>query len=323
MDNLSSTDDSKDTPFDEEEIDDIRTDGFVKSDVNTLEMESSEQEYIDLKYNSEAFTEDEAEIFLRKAKPVIVSIVGDSGSGKSSLIQCIYELFQKGNITDKKFNSSHTLIGLDRRSHFSRLNSKSSAQTISRTSIGEGVQHFHFCVTDDNKKYHVLISDRAGESYSLCRDNPEIANEYMELIICDIIIILLDGEKIINPVQRTKAINSVQKTVMLLCDSLRRETKFSISIVVSKFDLIESYLERDKLEEKLNGLFKTMATYALNNGIIVSQNRISVHSSNSKIQHGHGVKDLFIDWCEHDQNDTLELEMKSWSGSIRQIDKLN
>ncbi|CAI1532354.1 Uncharacterised protein [Serratia quinivorans] len=302
------------------DVDDFREGDPLDETDSSLESRQDNQEYITIENDGEAFNEEAMSSFLKRTKPIIISVVGDTGCGKSSLIQCLYELFQAGPVSNKTFQRSHTLIGFDRRSYHARLMSGGKVATIQRTPIGVGVQYYHFCVSDADSKKNIIIADRAGESYNLCKSKPLLVNQYTELTICNKILILIDGEKLSKRNQFAKTFISIRQMVMAIIDNLKRTLDFSVSIVISKSDLIDKLPNNEEIKNKINDSFESIKLYSSKIEVDFDLNYISSRPDSVDIPYGTGINKLLDSWCENNKVETIHLPVNKFTGKSRVID---
>lgn len=323
MDNASSDQDRMPSVSDlvDDDIDDIRDENSVGDVDSLLEPDIKVQEHITIENDGESFNETTIQKYLKKKKPIIISVIGDTGCGKSSLIQCLYELFQKGPISRYNFRSSHTLIGFDRRSHYARLSSGGEIATTPRTSLGTGAQYYHLSVSDGVKVKNIIIADRAGESYNQFKNKPSLVNDCNELMVCDTAIILVDGDKLSKGNQVAKTLLSVRQMVMAIVDNLNRTINFPINIVISKSDMIENLDESIKLKERICSFTDELKSYSEDKNIEFVLSYISSRPNNSELPFGYGVDKLFKSWCDIADVYDFLLPIKNYTGDQREIDR--
>ncbi len=302
------------------DVDDFREGDSLDEIDPLLELRQENQEYITIENDGEAFSEEAMSSFLKRKKPIIISVVGDTGCGKSSLIQCLYELFQAGPISNKTFQRSHTLIGFDRRSYHARPISGGKMATIQRTPIGAGVQYYHFCVSDGDSKKNIIIADRAGESYNQCKSKPTLVNEYTELAICNKILILIDGDKLSKKTQVAKTFVSIKQMVMAIIDNLERTPDFSLSIVISKSDLIDKLPNCEEVKSQINSFFESIKLYSSKIEVDLDLNYISSRPDSEDIPYGSGLNKLLDSWCINNKVETIYLPVDEFLGKSRVID---
>ena len=73
--------------------------------------------------SGESLVPAEVDRFLLRKPAKFVTIVGEFDSGKTTLICALYDRFLKGGFAGYLFSGSHTLLGFEKRSHHSRVDS--------------------------------------------------------------------------------------------------------------------------------------------------------------------------------------------------------
>ena len=194
------------------------------------------------------------EEFLRWRLAKFITIVGEKDSGKTTLICSLYDRFLKGVFSDFAFSESRTLVGLERRSHYSRIDSGGSVPDTAHTSIQEGLQFLHLAIADTGAGYSrhdLMFSDRAGESYRNVQRKPALAKELTEITNAHRVLLLLDGGRVATPTERAGAIQAVRQTLRALIEGGALSSTANVQVVTSKVDLIQSHANRTSLESQL------------------------------------------------------------------------
>ena len=194
------------------------------------------------------------EEFLRWRPARFITIVGEKDSGKTTLICSLYDRFLKGLFAGYAFAESRTLVGLERRSHYSRIDSGSAVPDTAHTSIQEGLQFLHLAVTDTEAghlRHDLMFADRAGETYKNVRIKPAQAKELTEVISAHRVILLVDGGRVAKPTERAGALQAVRQTLRALIEGGALSSTANVQIVTSKVDLIQSHANRASLESQL------------------------------------------------------------------------
>lgn len=232
------------------EIEEDFDDYFENSEdlIQQSEENQGNRDFIDLP-SGEALDVAEVDDFLRWRPIKLVTIVGDSDSGKTTLICSIYDRFLHGIFAGHYFASSRTLIGLERRSHLSRLDSGLTSPDTPRTSYSDGVRFFHIAGISEGEqrvRTDLMLSDRAGEKYRMARDNSEVVSELFEVAKADRVVLLLDGARLAKPAERANAATSIRHTLRAFLDGGVLDETGCVQVVITKIDLIEILPESDK-----------------------------------------------------------------------------
>lgn len=224
-----------------------------------------------------------------------IFVIGDSESGKTTLLVRLYNSFQQGPFENFMFAGSNTILGFERRIHKSKLESNEIEERTDKTSSPQfsflhlAVKHKYF----HNPATHLLLSDISGERLKLARDASSEMKELNMLTNADFIIIVIDGEKIKDKKTRMGAIVRSETFLRQALDDRMISPKQKIRIVLSKWDLVES-LEEFNYEIEIVQRFKHTFGNRLQN---LQFFEICCRSSQpNQVNSAHGVKELLTDW---------------------------
>jgi hypothetical protein len=193
--------------------------------------------------------------FLRWRPATLVSMVGERESGKTTLICTIYDRFLHGAFAGYSFAGSRTLIALQRRLHYARAASGRVRPDTPRTSLSEDLHFFHLALARSSApeaRSDLMLADRAGEAYRYARSNSDRVRDLIEVRKADFVVLLLDGGRIVDPVERTGAMQSVRQTLRAFIDGGAICGSSIIQIVTTKFDLVAASDEKEELERRLS-----------------------------------------------------------------------
>ena len=229
------------------ETDENFDDDFENESVES-DLDFDDVKFVDLP-SGEALNAIGVEEFLRWRPIRLITVVGERDSGKTTLICSIYDQFLRGPFAEHYFAGSRTLIGLERRSHLSRLESGLDSPDTPRTSLSDGVRFFHFAAVrmdERNARTDLMLSDRAGEKYRQARDKSEVVSELFEVAKADRLVLLLDGARLANPAERSNALTSVRHTLRAFLDGGAISCNTYVQVVTTKIDRIEIQSESEK-----------------------------------------------------------------------------
>lgn len=245
-------------PFFGRAPEDIDEEDGAEVDTDANETEQSVQERSIALASGEALDEREVARFLRWRPAHFITIIGDSSSGKTTLVGELYTSFLRGPFAKLYFAGSRTLIAFERRVHGSRAESGAVSPDTARTSIADGLLHLHLGLRADNgvgRRVDLLLSDRAGETYRRARDNTSLIAELIELGRAHRIVLLLDGAKLADPFARDNALQSVRQTLRAFTDNGALGTKSHVQVVLTKADVVRRAEDRAELEERYRTFF--------------------------------------------------------------------
>lgn len=216
-------------------------DDYAEDDEKELSVKIIQETVKTMFYNGDALITESVDFFLRKKDVRIISIVGDSDSGKTTLVCSIYEKFLKGEFSGLAFKGSQTLYGFEKRVHYSRIDSGKTTPDTQRTSMLDGLRFFHLSLAsraEKNREINFMISDRAGENYEEARSNPAAALRLFEIKKSQVVALLVDGKKISNPIQRVSVTQSVKQMLRILIENQLVGLDSVVQIIITKKDLL-------------------------------------------------------------------------------------
>jgi hypothetical protein len=249
--------------------------------------------------SGEALDTEDVSLFLRSRPATFIAVVGDKDSGKSTLLCALYDRFLRGPFSGFSFVGSRSLIAFERRSHYSRLESGRSVPDTPRTSISEGLKYFHLALCTEgapSTRRDVLFSDRAGETYSRARGNSTIIESLVEIPQADSVVVLMDGRRVADPLERSSALQSVRQTLRAFLDNGALTTKSVVDIVTTKCDLIAADKESAAIDQALR-LFEDRLRVDFTPRLrALSFWQIAARDPAGKLSPGHGLDKLITHW---------------------------
>ncbi len=249
--------------------------------------------------SGEALNIHDIEKMILRHKIKLVSIIGDRKSGKSTLIGTLYDKFSDGTFGSYAFSGSRTLVGFDKLSFYTRAESGVKEPDTIRTSIEEGLKFFHLELTDSStwdSKSHLVISDRAGEVYKDARANTNLLSELNEIRMCLTLVILLDGEMIVDIAKKNNAFAAVRQTLRALSDIGAIGSSSNVQIVASKFDLVVKHANSAELIKQVNHFTAKLETEYAGKFAELSFWKIAARDPSHNTDLGHGLDSLLNDW---------------------------
>lgn len=249
--------------------------------------------------SGETLSPPDVDEFLRWRSAKFVTIVGDRASGKTTLICAIYDRFTKGPFAGYLFAGSRTLVALEKRSHYARVESGRPHPETPRTSLSEGLRFFHFAVArtnDTDVRIDVMLSDRAGEVYARARGDSTVVGELIEVGKADTLVLLLDGGRVAESSERSGAMQSVRQTLRAYLDGGALGSSSVVQVVTTKIDILardpgEAEIRRVLLafQDRLRSDFAArLARFTFS--------EVAARDPNGQFAPAHGVDVLFADW---------------------------
>jgi hypothetical protein len=198
----------------------------------------------------------EASAILRAARSRMIAIVGPTSSGKTSLIASLCNLFQKGPVGILRFARSRTIFAFEQACHHARAASRRNTPETEHTHLGSGVGFYHLGLTDDGNFIQLLLSDRPGEDYRSVADDPTNASEFLEIRRADSILVMINGELLLDLTAR----HNVRQDALMILQGLKDGDVLSesqrLAVVLTKLDIIQGAQpsERDRALRDFDGI---------------------------------------------------------------------
>lgn len=199
--------------------------------------------------------------FLRWRSAIFVAIVGDRDSGKTTLISTIYDRYRRGSFAGYAFAGSRTLIGLERRSHYARAASNLIRPDTPHTSRQEGLHFFHFALMPTDRlsdRYDLMLSDRAGEIYQQARSNSALITDLIEVAKADRTVLLLDGKRLANSVERAGTMQATRQNLRALLDGGALDSSAVVQVVTTKIDLLVNHPDQDEVKRHRQSFYERL-----------------------------------------------------------------
>lgn len=179
----------------------------------------------------------------------LVLLMGDSDSGKTTLIASLFDLFQKGAVSNYYFAGSRTQIGFEKRCFLARWRESGRNESDTPHTTSMSLKYLHLAVRDSKCKEpskHLLLSDVSGELFKQIRDHEDQMNDFAEIDNADHIFCLADGEALASP---KKKHSTKEKVVALLSRAIQSgkiTSSHKVNIVISRLDKIHK--KKDEIE---------------------------------------------------------------------------
>jgi hypothetical protein len=237
---------------------------------------------------------------LQVARPVrLVVVAGPVGSGKTTLIASLYELFQWSRVSDYLFAGSNTLAGFEQRCYLSRIDSERIAPNTERT-LHSDVRYLHLQIWKENFKrgpLDLLFTDITGESFESARDSTAECQHLEFLRLADHFLLLLDGEKLVHKEKRWKVAHEGMGLLRSCLDSKMLSGTSLVNVVFAKFDYLHAAWneENDRFLGKLMDEFQKEFDSRV--GRLTFSRVAARPTESSKLSFGHGLAELLEDWA--------------------------
>lgn len=168
-------------------------------------------------------------------------ILGEPGSGKTTLITSIYQLFFSGKYIDKYvFSGSETLRAFEDRAFCLRTTSMKSQVEMRRTPVGTSeILHIRIKKLLSGEFLNLLFSDFSGEDLNNVIGNINAAKEDFSIVkAADVLLVLIDGEKISKTKTKLAELHRATQLLRTYLDADLVKENAQVLVAVSKYDLL-------------------------------------------------------------------------------------
>src|SRR5579871_1531040 len=159
-------------------------------------------------FGAEQLSAEEAARLLADERSRLVVFVGDRGAGKTSLCVELYER-QRAHPSGVRFAGSWTLLALEQLAHLRRVGRGSLPPTPEA-----GDHHIlHLALEAGETPRHLLLGDLSGEIFRRLANNQLSAADVPLLARADKLVLLVDGEQLVDVGARSSALTWVRQLV--------------------------------------------------------------------------------------------------------------
>ena len=250
----------------------------------------------------EALSTEEVDQFLRARDARFITIIGESESGKTTLICSLYEKFSRGHFAGYSFAGSRTLIGFEKKVHHSRINSGKTHPDTQRTSYSDGLKFFHLSLVHPALagRIELMISDRAGEMYQQARNNSAAVVDLIEVQKAWMVLILMDGNRLATATTRSGAMQSVRQTLQALLDGGALNHTSRVQIITTKIDLLREVKGQEAFKRQMETFCSTLKRDFEPRLGHLTFSEIAARDPAEEISALNGLDDLLKSWCTTD-----------------------
>lgn len=246
-------------------------------------------------FTGKEMTFSETAIITNNNDVIFIAIVGESKSGKTTLLAEYFINFQKGPFYDYYFAGSMTQIGFEERIFLATVGSKARRPDTFRT-LSKEFNFLHLALKQKNKlqdnPIHYIISDISGERFREAKVSSASMKELHTLKSADHILFLINGQKLADKTTRSLTIEDAKTFIQKALDEGIFNESTNLKIAVSKWDYLEQDLTFNYNERIVNGFNERFKSRLSKLSFI----KIAARSHITSLQAGLGLNDLLQEW---------------------------
>lgn len=279
---------------------------FYLDETNEVELEEDSPKKLQKKHVVHLFTGKEmsfpeTSIITNNNDCRLIIVVGESDSGKTTLLAEYFINLQKGPFCNYLFAGSLTQIGFEERCFQATVASENIAPKTERTKSMEfGFLHLSLKPKDKitYPAHHFLFSDISGERFREAKTSSTLMRELTVVNAADFVIFLINGEKIADLNIRALTIEDAKTFIQRALDEQIFDSSTKLKIVLTKWDCLcedSSF----NFETRIIKPFSERFSLRLKS---LEFTKIAARSKNSKIPSGMGLCELLTEWVTSDLN---------------------
>lgn len=236
---------------------------------------------------------------LRRSATTVVAILGPHDAGKTSLIAGLFEQFQRGPIEDFQFAGSRTLHAFEIACHESRAASERHEPDSSRTPLGE-VQFFHIDITrsGEDVRLALLIGDRAGEEYRTAANDTQSVAGFHELRRAQTLTLLVDGNRLVNPILRHQARNEVLRIAQAVVDGGGTTGRQRMAVTLTKLDEVKDAAHEQRVRDDFRSLLTQLQANFASHFSAIQAFEVAASPKKDTVPAGTGLPALLSYWMQ-------------------------
>lgn len=268
-----------------------QSDGVI-DDKNNIQVKQSTSVKL---FTGRELSFEEISMITNRYDSTLIVIVGESKSGKTTLLAEYYINLQKQPIKDFYFAGSKTQTGFEERCFYATVGSKAKKPDTGRTQSRE-FSFLHLALKHqdelDDEPTHFLISDIWGERFREAKGSTALMKELKILKAADFVLFIIDGEKIATKETRALTIEEAKTFIQKALDENIFNLNTNLKVAVSKWDFLHSDSSFD-FSDKIERVFKERFESRLGK---IEFTKLAARSENTGLEAGYGLYDLLKSW---------------------------
>ena len=252
-------------------------------------------------YSGDELTAYSAHSILRASLTRVIALAGGRECGKTSLLTCIYDEFQKGEFGGYLFAGSKTFVGYEQRCFDSRVASGRIEPTTERTPNVDEFRFLHLAVrrsTLDTPIQHLLLSDITGEAFKAARHSSLGVNNLSIFKRADHFVLIIDGESIASPELRHKEAYNIKTLIRSLIEGNVLNSRSFVNILLSKWDLVLSAGDATQAQSFTDNLLQDIQKKYSKSFSNLKCHLTAAQPKSLHVPIGYGVEELLQSWVE-------------------------
>jgi hypothetical protein len=265
---------------------------------NEISNESQKKHVINL-FTGKEMSFPETSIITNSKDCRLIVVVGESESGKTTLLAEYFINFQKGPFCDYLFSGSLTQIGFEERCYKAAVESGNKYPKTERTKSKE-FNFLHLSLKHKDEilypSHHFLFSDISGERFRDAKTSAILMRELSILKAADFVVFLIDGEKIANLNNRALAIEDAKTFIQKALDEQIFDLKTNLKIALAKWDFLcndSSFSFEGKIIKPFSDRFSTRLKK-------LEFTKIAARPKTNSIPPAMGLGELLTEWDKTD-----------------------
>jgi hypothetical protein len=219
------------------------------------DLSPGEPEEEDQLFTSEAaLSTDEARSITSRRGATVVLLLGEVGTGKTTLLAESWELLlNRGVIGRCRFAGSRTALAFEERAYYSRIESGLRAPVTPRTQEqDDGFLHLRMRRPAGDRK-ELLLADVTGEHFERVREGAQLRQEFDWIDRVDRFLVVLDGQCVATPGEREVAITRTRRLLYALQPSGVVASSARVALGLVKSDALsdEDWTDYGDVEDNL------------------------------------------------------------------------
>lgn len=248
-----------------------------------------------------------AERILRAADGRVVAIIGPADAGKTTLIASLYDMFQRGPVSDCGFSGSATLHAFERACHDARTTSNRNEPFTERTGVG-GVAFYHLGLAGTSPRHRLalILADRAGEEYRSAADDVTVSATFMEIQRADAVTILVDGGRLLDRGARHNVRSETEMIIQALVDGDTVLHRPRVAVVLTKLDAVNRSEHHARAIADFNAIVESVRRLHGSTFKAVEAFTIAASPKSTELPRGYGLAQLMAFWVGSHETRVVE-----------------